>query len=153
MLRIVLAALHLLALGIGMGSIYGRGRALRKLGSSPEALRRVFTTDTWWGIAAVLWIVTGVWRALGSTEKVSSYYWHNHLFLAKMGLLAAILLLEIWPVVTFVRWRRSAFVSESQDSLAPTGRKLAIVSDVQLLLLLGMVVAAVMLARGYGMGG
>ena len=68
-----------------MGS---RGRALQAPLDVP-ALRRVFSADTWWGIAAVLWIGTGLVRAFGGYEKGAFYYLHNHLFWAKMGLLAA----------------------------------------------------------------
>jgi putative membrane protein len=38
----------------------------------------------------VLWIGTGLVRAFGGYEKGAFYYLHNHLFWAKMGLLAAI---------------------------------------------------------------
>ena len=71
-LRWLLAALHLLGLGVGLGAIYGRSRALR----GPldiSGLRRVFVADTWWGVAAGVWIVTGLLRALGGYEKGTDY--------------------------------------------------------------------------------
>jgi len=87
-IRWLLAAVHLLALGVGLGGVWARGRALQAPLDVP-ALRRVFSADTWWGIAAVLWIGTGLVRAFGGYEKGAFYYLHNHLFWAKMGLLAA----------------------------------------------------------------
>ncbi len=87
-IRWLLAAVHLLALGVGLGAVWARGRALQAPLDVP-ALRRVFSADTWWGIAAVLWIGTGLVRAFGGYEKGAFYYLHNHLFWAKMGLLAA----------------------------------------------------------------
>jgi len=87
-IRWLLAAVHLLALGVGLGAVWARGRALQAPLEVP-ALRRVFSADTWWGIAAVLWIGTGLVRAFGGYEKGDFYYLHNHLFWAKMGLLAA----------------------------------------------------------------
>jgi putative membrane protein len=152
MLRITLAVLHLLALGIGLGAIYARARALHGLGTRADALRDAFGADTWWGVAAALWISTGLWRALAGMEKVPSYYWSNHVFYAKMGLLVLVLLLEIWPMITLIRWRAAAArqTLPSPEALAPTGRRLARVSDVQTLLIIAMVVAAVLLARGYG---
>jgi len=87
-IRWLLAAVHLLALGVGLGAVWARGRALQAPLEVP-ALRRVFSADTWWGIAAVLWIGTGLVRAFGGYEKGAFYYLHNHLFWAKMGLLAA----------------------------------------------------------------
>ncbi|MEP6493921.1 MAG: DUF2214 family protein [bacterium] len=150
-MRIPLAVLHLLALGIGFGAVYSRGRALNRLGTNPDALRRAFAADAWWGIAAVLWIGTGLWRALAGTEKASSYYWSNHVFYAKMGLLALVLVLEIWPMVTLIRWRvAKGRTLPSAAELGPIGRRLARVCDVQLLLIIAIVVAATMMARGYG---
>jgi putative membrane protein len=51
----------------------------------PDAIRRVFAADTWWGIAPLLWIGSGRWRGHGGTEKSPTYYWTNHIFYAKMG--------------------------------------------------------------------
>jgi putative membrane protein len=152
MLRIVLAVLHLLALGIGLGAIYARARALNRVGSSTEAIRAATAADSWWGAAAIIWIITGLWRAIAGTEKVSAYYWSNHVFYAKMGLLVLVLVLEIWPMVTLIRWRAATAGQRlpSPEALGPTGRRLARISDVQTLLIIAMVVAAVMMARGYG---
>ena len=153
MLRIVLAVLHLLALGIGLGAIFARARALNRLRTTPDALPAAMTADAFWGIAALLWISTGLWRAIAGTEKASSYYWSNHVFMAKMGLLALVLLLELWPMATLVRWRRATKGTLAPDLLAATGPRLARVSDVQTLLVVAIVVAAVMMARGYGTRG
>ena len=73
----VLAALHLLALGIGLGAVWARGQNLRSA-LTPEDLRRVFRADNLWGLAAVLWISTGLWRLLAGVEKTTGYYLHNH---------------------------------------------------------------------------
>jgi putative membrane protein len=152
MLRITLAVLHLLALGIGLGAIYTRARSLNALGSAPDALRRAFVADAWWGVAALLWIGTGLWRALAGTEKASGYYWSNHVFLAKMGLLLVVLLLELVPMVALIGWRRAAAAGTlpAPELLVPKGRRLARISDVQTLLVVAIVVAAVLMARGYG---
>ncbi len=155
MLRITLAVLHLLALGIGLGAVYARARALHAVGQpseSPDALRRALAADSWWGVAGLLWVSTGLWRALAGTEKASTYYWENHIFYGKMACLVVLLLLELWTVVTLVRWRREGVPSlqARRSALAPAARALARVSDVQLVLVLAMLVAAVLMARGYG---
>ena len=108
MLRVALAALHLLALGIGLGAVWARARALGERPLDVSAARRAFAADTWWGVAAGLWIATGLWRLLAGTEKATSYYLHNHVFFAKMGCLALILVLELWPMTTLIRWRVTA---------------------------------------------
>src|SRR5919199_4942063 len=68
MLSAVFSALHLLALAIGLPGVFLRGRALK--GPLDETgLRRLFAADTVWGVAAGLWIVTGLLRAFGGLEK------------------------------------------------------------------------------------
>jgi putative membrane protein len=147
MIRWILAALHLLALGIGLGAVWTRGRALR--GPLDTAgLRRVLYADSWWGIAAILWIGTGLVRAFGGFEKGSAYYLHNHLFWAKMGLLAAILLLELHPMITLIRWRTQLARGHQPDTTAAP--RLARVSFLQAAIVILMVLAATGMARGYG---
>ena len=50
-MALVLSALHVLALGIGLGSVFMRGRFLRALraGPDPRALDGLFAADTLWG--------------------------------------------------------------------------------------------------------
>ena len=146
--RWLAASLHLLALGIGLGSVWARGRALR---SSLDAgtLRQVFFADTLWGVAAVLWISTGLWRLLAGLEKGTGYYLQNHLFLTKMALLALVLLLEIRPMITLIRWRKTVSRGEAPDTRAAP--LLARISFVQAWLIVLMVFAATAMARGMGM--
>ncbi len=146
-IRILLAWLHLLGLGIGLGAVWTRARALR--GPFDAAgLTRIFAADTWWGIAAGLWIVTGLIRAFGPFEKGIDYYLHNHLFWTKMGLLVVILALEIGPMVTLIRWRMQARRGEPVDTRVAVG--MSRVSHVQAVLVILMVAAAVGMARGVG---
>jgi uncharacterized membrane protein len=100
-IRWIVAALHLLALGIGLGAIWWRARSLRAT-LDPEGLKRVLYADTLWGIAALLWIITGLARAFAGLEKGSGYYLSSSAFWIKMALLGIILLLEIRPMSTFI---------------------------------------------------
>ncbi len=79
-------------------------------------LRRVFAADGWWGLAAFLWISTGLWRLLAGTEKATSYYLQNHVFIGKMTLLAMVLVLELWPMAALIRWRRLIAKGERPDT-------------------------------------
>lgn len=66
--RASLSALHVLALAIGFGAVFARGRRLRDLRRSPEdagAPSRLFQADSLWGAAALLWIATGLLRVFG----------------------------------------------------------------------------------------
>lgn len=147
----MLAWLHLLALGVGLGGVWGRARAMHDSLRDPadeRALKRALVADTWWGIAAAAWLVTGLWRLLGSTEKSTSYYLSNHAFTAKMGMFVAILALELWPMVTLIRWRMGKREPNTRDA----GRIEAI-SYVECALVIGMVFAAVSMTRGVGVRG
>ena len=145
-IRWLLAALHLVALPVGFTAIWERRQALR---STPDVagLARVFRADTSWGLAAVVWIATGLLRAFGGYEKPSAYYLQNDLFLLKMTLLAAILLLEIAPMVTLIRWR----IVAARGGVPDISRRglFAKISTVQAVLILVMVAAATGMARGF----
>jgi len=154
MLRIILASLHLVALGIGLGSVLARGTALREL-PTRESLHRVFRADLLWGIAAALWISTGLWRLFGETEKTASFYFSNHLFLTKMGLLVVVLAFELWAASTLGRWRRAVGRGEAPETVfSPSvARRIATISHVEATLVVLMVVLAVSMARGFGSRG
>ena len=153
MLRIALAVVHLVGWAIALGSIFARARALNDV-RDRDGLRRGLAADNWWGISAVVLIATGLWRAFGSMEKTSSYYWNSHVFYAKMAALVLVLLLEIWPMITLIRWRITDGRGTALDLavVQPIARRIARISDVQTLLLLAIVTAAVMMARGYAAG-
>jgi putative membrane protein len=152
MLRITLAALHLLALGLGMGAVLTRGNTLRET-LTADSLRRTFRADNVWGYAAALWLGTGLWRMLGGMEKARQYYEMNYIFMLKMGLFILIFALEIWPMITLIRWRRQMRTGASLESFASvaTARKIATLSHTQALILVLMIFAAVSMARGYGL--
>jgi putative membrane protein len=145
--RWIFAAVHLLALGVGLGSVWARGRALRGA-LDPPGIRRVLYADTWWGVAAALWIGTGLVRAFGGLEKGSGYYLSNHFFLAKMALLAVVLLLELSPMVAFTRWR--GLIRRGAPVDTASVRRFARISDVEAVLVILMVLAATAMARGLG---
>lgn len=104
--------------------------------------------DNWWGISAILLIATGVARAFGGFEKGTLYYLHNQYFWSKMGLLVSILLLEIVPMITFIKWRMRIGKGETVE--AANAQTLATVSFIQAALVAFMVLAATAMARGYG---
>src|SRR5689334_5097794 len=70
MLAALVSALHVLALGIGLGGVFARGRALRALaGGDTSGVDRVLFADNFWGVAALLWLATGLTRAFGGLER------------------------------------------------------------------------------------
>lgn len=148
MLRWILAAVHLLGFGIGLGAVWARARSITGHPLDQAALRRTFAADSWWGVSALVLIGSGLWRLLGSTEKSTAYYLSNHVFYTKMALLVAILLLELWPMVTLIRWRMLVAKGTLPDP-APAAA-IARISYLQAVLLIGMVLAATAMARGMG---
>lgn len=147
MLQWLFAALHLLGLGVGLGSIWARARAFSGT-LDTSGFRRLFYADGWWGASAVLWIGTGLVRVLAGLEKGTDYYLHNHVFWAKMALLLAILVLEISPMLALIRWRVQVGRGESPDT-SRAGR-FARVSYIQAFIVVLMVLAATAMARGMG---
>ena len=144
----IVSALHVLALALGLPSVYLRGRAL-KGPLDRDGLRRLLAADTVWGIAAGLWIATGLLRAFGGLEKGSQFYLQSPLFWTKMALFATVIILEIWPVVTFIRWRGALRRGETPDT--SRARAFYLVNHVEMGLVVIIVFVASFMARGFGM--
>src|SRR5688572_33076415 len=124
LVRAVVAALHYLALGIGLGAVVARGLRLRALGRAPTdaaQLTPLFHADSLWGLAAALWLATGLLRAFAGLEKATAFYINNGFFYVKMTLFLAVFALEITPMVTFIRWRAARSRGATPWTTAPIG--------------------------------
>jgi putative membrane protein len=147
MLAALVSALHLLALGIGLGSIFSRSRALRAVArGEAHRVRDVLLADNLWGLAAALWIATGLTRVFGGLEKSLDFYMFNGLFWVKMSLFASVFLLELGPIATFIRWRID--LKKGSDPDTRSAARLATVSRIQLVLVVLIVFTAAAMARG-----
>jgi putative membrane protein len=147
MISAAVASLHLLALAIGLPAVFLRGRAL-KGPLDTDGVRRLLAADNAWGVAAVLWIVTGLLRAFGGLEKGTEFYVRSPLFWLKMALFLGILVLEVRPMITFIRWRMQLRRELPVDTAAARG--LYTLNHIQLALVVVMVFVASMMARGIG---
>lgn len=148
-IRWIFAALHLLGLGVGLGAVWARSRALKGV-LDAAGLHRVSTADIWWGVAALIWLSTGLLRAFAGLEKGTQYYLSNHVFWLKMALFITIVLLEFRAAPTIGRWRVGLRRGTPVDtSSAPT---LARISEIQAFLVICIVFAATAMARGFGSG-
>ena len=148
MLSAIVSSLHLLALAVGLPAVFLRGRALRGALDEP-GLRRLFAADNVWGVAAVVWIVTGVLRVFGGLEKGTTFYLASSLFWTKMALFLAILILETWPMVTFIRWRRALAGGQMPDT--SQARAFYVIGHIEMALVVAMVFVAAFMARGFGL--
>ncbi len=145
-----LAALHSLALALGLGGVFARGLRLRDLRRSPndgDALSRLLRADNIWGLAALLWIATGLLRAFGAIEKESAFYLRNGFFYLKMGFFVAVLALEVAPMVTFIRWRIARSRGGASVAAAPLGVLIRL-NDAEVALVVLIPFLAALMARG-----
>ena len=145
----LLSALHVLALGIGLGSVFMRGRFLRALraGPDPRTFGGLFAADSLWGVAAALWLLTGLARAFGHVEKAPEFYLRNGFFWIKMTLFASVFALEIWPMLTFIRWRKARRGGGPLPGFDRLSR-LILVDDLETALVVLIPFAAAAMARG-----
>jgi len=144
----LLSALHLLGLGVALGSIFSRTRAFRRLTTDASALDAVFFADNFWGISALISMSTGLFRAFGSWEKGSGYYLHSGAFLLKMAIVGVVLVLELFPMITLIRWRVARGRGQAIDT-ARAGLFFRI-SAVQTALTIATPFVASLMARGLG---
>lgn len=151
-IAVLLASLHYLAVGMGLGALFARGlhfRGLKRPGSNErEELNSALMAHQFWGLAAALWIITGFWRAFGHVEKPPDFYLHNPFFFIKLGLFGVILILEILPVATLFRWgvqlRKKGKVRIPKDRMGI----LVLLNDIELWLLVLIFFVTAAMARG-----
>ena len=145
MLAALASAVHVLALGVGLGAIFARQRALR----GPVDVAAVLRADNWWGVAALMWIASGLARAFGGIEKGTAFYLANNLFWVKMSLYGLASLLELWPMYTFILWRVRQQKGQPVDlARAPILRR---ISQVEVVIVCLIPLVAAGMARGLWM--
>jgi putative membrane protein len=146
----LLAAVHLLVVALGFWAVLVRGTNFRRLAAGTGEVRSVLIADNLWGISALILLITGGMRAFGGVEKGTDYYLQQPLFHLKMTLFVLILLLEVAPMVTLIKWR----VALARGAKIEVGRAklFARISHVEGLLMLLMIIAATGMARGVTFG-
>jgi putative membrane protein len=147
MLSAVISALHVLALALGLPAVFLRGRALRRP-LDRDGLGRLFAADNVWGIAAALWLATGLLRAFAGLEKGTAFYLASTLFWVKVSLFVLVVLLEVWPGVTFIGWRARLRRGITPDTSA--ARRLYLINHIEMALVVVIVFIAAFMARGFG---
>jgi putative membrane protein len=99
----LLSAVHVLTLALGLGAVFIRGRMLARP-LDDAGWRRLLAADNAWGVAAGLWIASGLGRVFFG-GKEPGFYWHNGLFWVKLALFALVFAFELTPMLTFIRVR------------------------------------------------
>ena len=114
-----------------------------------EHARRILRFDAVYGISASLLLVVGFLRVF-YFEKGAGYYFHSAPFLMKLALFAIIGLLSAWPTLEFLSWRKS--LQQGQLPAMDPGRlaRLRSIIHWELVLLVPLLLAAALMARGIG---
>ena len=143
-LSALLSAVHVLALALGLGAVFQRGRALA--GPLDDAgWRRLLAADDAWAGAAFLWIASGLARVFfGGREP--GFYWYNGFFWVKMALFGAVFLLELTPMIALIRVR-SARRRHATLPLFPI-ESIRRINRLELMLVVVIVFVAAFMARG-----
>lgn len=140
----LLSAIHLLTLALGLGSVVARGRAL----AAPldeAGWRRLLAADNLWGVAAGLWIASGLARVFfGGREP--GFYWHNGFFWTKMALFAGVFVLELAPMITFIRVRSARRVGAPLPRFSVEAYRR--INTAEVVLVVAIVFVAAFMARG-----
>jgi putative membrane protein len=140
----LLSAVHVLTLALGLGAVFIRGRALARP-LDDAGWQQLLAADTVWGVAAGLWIASGLGRVFFG-GKDPGFYWHNGFFWMKLALFGAVFALELTPMMTFIRVRSA----RSRRTPLPrfpveTYRR---INSAEVVLVVAIVFAAAFMARG-----
>lgn len=146
----LLAAIHLVAYGLALWAVLARGKAFLGVTADGNGARGVLLADNVWGVCALILLISGGMRAFGGYEKGTDYYLHQPMFHLKMTLFIIIVILEIWPMMTLIKWRMALGRHRAID--VRRARLFARVSHIESLLIVLMVVAATGMARGVTFG-
>ena len=148
--QIILPWLHYLAVlmmsGAAVAQLY-----LLKLGQNAEALRTLTRVDRFYGITALLVLVTGLARVwIGG--KGADYYWSNGVFHAVLGVFILTALVSLIPTGRFRRWKRALDTSGVLPNAALLRSTTALV-HMQLTAIALAALLIVVVAKGYALGG
>ncbi|MEE8364676.1 MAG: DUF2214 family protein [Gammaproteobacteria bacterium] len=116
---------------------------------SVETALRIQRADRAYGIAAAMVLLFGFLRVF-MFDKGADYYFSNTYFLLKLGLLVAVGLLSIYPTLTYLRWNQVLNRGEAPELLAQSALGLRRLIHYQLVGIIGVLLCASLVARGYG---
>ena len=140
----MLSAVHVLTLALGLGAVFMRGRALA--GPLDDAgWRRLLAADTAWGVAAGLWIASGLGRVFFG-GKQPAFYLNNGFFLVKLALFGLVFALELVPMTTFIHVRSARRRGAALPRFSVEAYRR--INAAEIVLVVAIVFAAAFMARG-----
>jgi putative membrane protein len=114
--------------------------------------RRLQASDGWYGILAGLLLVVGFLRVM-YFEKGRDFYFGNPVFHAKLGLFVLIGLISIYPTVRFIKWRAQTRQGQAPTVSAREYGLIMLALRAEVVLLVGVLLCASLMARGIGLKG
>jgi putative membrane protein len=109
--------------------------------------RRIQLSDFWYGIFAGMILIVGFLRVY-YFEKGSEFYFTSPFFRVKLLLFLAAGLLSIYPTVKFIQWRKDTKQNRAPVIGDQEYSRIALALKIEMVLLLGIVLAASLMARG-----
>jgi putative membrane protein len=142
------AWLHLLSLGVGAGLLVTEYWLCRRM-PDRQQVRFLGQVDLGYQLALIGSLATGLARAIYYGQD-AAHYLANRLFLLKIALFVAVVVVAIGPTLQYIRWNREA---RTAPAFAPLTREVeqvraAVALGLGLWLILPLV--AVLVARGFG---
>ena len=114
--------------------------------------RRIQRADRTYAIAAILVLIFGILRVV-YFEKGVDYYLGNTFFLLKIGLFVAVGLLSIYPTIYFQRWNADLNQDIAPEISVQSVQKIRKIMHTELVGILGILLCASLMAKGFGFGG
>ena len=116
---------------------------------SIDTARRIRRADRVAGLSATLLLVFGTLRVF-FFEKGADYYADNLFFQIKIGLFLLAALISIYPTLQFVRWKSELDQDIAPELGAEQVKKLKRALHWELVLIIGVLLCASLMARGFG---
>jgi putative membrane protein len=116
---------------------------------SVEAARKLRRIDVYYGFAAAVLVVVGFLRVF-YFEKGASYYFHDAWFIVKISLFALVGILSIYPTRVFLSWRAPLAQDRAPEIPATVARGVRVCLMLELAGIVGILLAAPLMARGFG---
>ncbi|HEY3784569.1 MAG TPA: DUF2214 family protein [Steroidobacteraceae bacterium] len=144
----VMAFLHHLAAFSLVGALAAEV-VLFKPPLTPAQARRIQRADLVFGSAATVVLVVGLLRVF-FFEKGPGYYFTNGFFLTKLSLFILAGLISIYPTMLFRSWNRTLKAGSAPTITPEQVRRARMCIMFELTAIVGILVCAPLMARGFG---
>lgn len=143
--EILLRYLHFVSILALAGTLTAE-LALLKPSLTRKEIGRIAAIDGIYGLSSIVLLAAGLTLWLGGYTKPSVYYSQNWIFLTKLGLVAMVGILSIYPTIFFLRHRKGI---ADEPVIIPPAIRWSVRVEVMLLVVIPFL--AGLMARGIGL--